>query len=122
MKSIILRVKEMPDTVKKDSSRFVNLMNRLERNNWEIDLNGLSDEDLFVSTVILLNLSDKAPTSRSFVKYGWSKYKVFSIAKKEKKYISSEPLFSEDTGLICGRGYALRCDILDVIRDEIFGK
>ena len=44
-----------------------------------------------------------APTSRSFAKYGWSKYKVYDIAKKEKKYISSESLFSEDTGLIDGR-------------------
>ena len=122
MNTLELRLKKMEDELNKDSLRFIDLYNRLENNNGEIDVEGLSDEDIFVSTVIMLNLCDKAPTSKGFIKYGWSKYKVFAIAKKEKKYISSETLFSEDTGLIDGRGYALRCDILNVIRDEIFGK
>ena len=114
-------IKEMQDELNKDSLRFISLYKRLENNNGKIDVEGLSDEDIFVSTVIMLNLYNEAPTSRSFAKYGWSKYKVFSIAKKEKKYISSVPLFSEDTGLICfcGRGYALNYDMLDIIRAEL---
>lgn len=112
-------IKEMQDELNKDSLRFISLYKRLENNNGEIDVEGLSDEDIFVSTVIMLNLYDKAPTSRSFAKYGWIKYKVFSIAEKEKKYISSVPLFSEDTGLICGRGYALNYDMFDIIRAEL---
>lgn len=112
-------IKEMQDELNKDSLRFISLYKRLENNNGEIDVEGLSDEDIFVSTVIMLNLYDKAPTSRSFAKYGWSKYKVYSIAKKENKYISSEPLFNEDTGLIDGRGYALRYDMLEIIRAEL---
>ena len=112
-------IKEMQDELNKDSLRFISLYKRLENNNGEIDVEGLSDEDIFVSTVIMLNLYNEAPTSRSFAKYGWSKYKVFSIAKKEKKYISSVPLFSEDTGLICGRGYALNYDMFNIIRAEL---
>ena len=112
-------IKEMQDELNKDSLRFISLYKRLENNNGEIDVEGLSDEDIFVSTVIMLNLYDKAPTSRSFAKYGWNKYKVFSIAKKEKKYISSVHLFSEDTGLVCGRGYALNYDMFDIIRAEL---
>ena len=112
-------IKEMQDELNKDSLRFISLYKRLENNNGEIDVEGLSDEDIFVSTVIMLNLYDKAPTSKGFIKYGWSKYKVFAIAKKEKKYISSETLFSEDTGLIDGRGYALRYDMLEIIRAEL---
>ena len=119
MNALELSLKKMEDELNKDSLRFINLYHRLENNNGEIDVNGLSDEDIFVSTVIMLNLYNEAPTSRSFAKYGWSKYKVFSIAKKEKKYISSEPLFSEDTGLICGRGYALNYDMFDIIRAEL---
>ena len=112
-------IKEMQDELNKDSLRFIDLYNRLENNNGEIDVEGLSDEDIFVSTVIMLNLCNEAPTSKGFIKYGWSKYKVFAIAKKEKKYISSVPLFSEDTGLICGRGYALNYDMFDIIRAEL---
>ena len=119
MESIEIRLNKMDDELKKDSLRFINLYHRLENNNGKIDVNGLSDEDIFVSTVIMLNLCDKAPTSKGFIKYGWSKYKVFAIAKKEKKYISSEPLFSEDTRLICGRGYALNYDMFDIIRAEL---
>ena len=119
MNTLELRLKKMDDELKKDSLRFINLYHRLENNNGKIDVNGLSDEDIFVSTVIMLNLYDKAPTSKGFIKYGWSKYKVFAIAKKEKKYISSEPLFSEDTGLIDGRGYALNYDMFDIIRAEL---
>ena len=112
-------IKAMQDELNKDSLRFISLYKRLENNNGEIDVNGLSDEDIFVSTVIMLNLCDKAPTSKGFIKYGWSKYKVYAIANKEKKYISSETLFSEDTGLIAGRGYALRYDMLEIIRAEL---
>ncbi len=112
-------IKEMQDELNKDSLRFINLYNRLENNNGKIDVNGLSDGDVFVSTVIMLNMVNEAPTSKSFIKYGWSKYKVYSIAKKENKYISSEPLFNEDTGLIDGRGYALRYDMLEIIRAEL---
>lgn len=119
MNTLELRLKEMQDELNKDSLRFINLYNRLENNNGKIDINGLSDEDIFVSTVIMLNVYDKAPTSRSFAKYGWNKYKVYSVAKKEKKYISSEPLFSEDDGLICGRGYALNYDMFNIIRAEL---
>lgn len=111
-------IKEMQDELNKDSLRFINLYNRLENNNGKIDVNGLSDGDVFVSTVIMLNMVNEAPTSKSFIKYGWSKYKVYSIAKKEKKYISSVPLFSEDT-LICGRGYALNYDMFDILRAEL---
>ena len=119
MNTLELRLKKMDDELNKDSLTFIDLYNRLENNNGEIDVEGLSDEDIFVSTVIMLNLCDKAPTSKGFIKYGWSKYKVFAIAKKEKKYISSETLFSEDTGLIDGRGYALRYDMLEIIRAEL---
>lgn len=112
-------IKEMQDELNKDSLRFISLYKRLENNNGEIDVEGLSDEDIFVSTVIMLNLYNEAPTSRSFAKYGWSKYKVFYIAKKEKKYISSVHLFSEVAGLICGRGYALNYDMFDIIRTEL---
>ena len=119
MNTLELRLKKMDDELKNDSLRFINLYNRLEDNNGELDVNGLSDEDVFVSTVIMLNMVDKAPTSKSFIKYGWSKYKVYSIAKKENKYISSEPLFNEDTGLICGRGYVLNYDMFDIIRTEL---
>ncbi len=119
MNTLELRLKKMEDELNKDSLRFIDLYNRLENNNGEIDVEGLSDEDIFVSTVIMLNLCDKAPTSKGFIKYGWSKYKVFAIAKKEKKYISSEPLFNEDTRLICGRGYALNYDMFDIIRAEL---
>ena len=119
MNTLELRLKKMEDELNKDSLRFINLYHRLENNNGKIDVNGLSDEDIFVSTVIMLNMYDKAPTSRGFAKYGWNKYKVYSIAKKEKKYISSETLFSEDTGLIAGRGYALRYDMLEIIRAEL---
>lgn len=119
MNTLELRLKKMEDELNKDSLRFIDLYHRLENNNGKIDVNGLSDEDIFVSTVIMLNMYDKAPTSKSFIKYGWSKYKVFAIAKKEKKYISSETLFSEDTGLIAGRGYALRYDMLEIIRAEL---
>ena len=119
MNTLELRLNKMDDELKKDSLRFISLYKRLENNNGEIDVEGLSDEDIFVSTVIILNLYDKAPTSKSFIKYGWSKYKVYAISKKEKKYISSESLFSEDTGLIDGRGYGLRYDMLEIIRAEL---
>lgn len=112
-------IKEMQDELNKDSLRFISLYKRLENNNGKIDVNGLSDGDVFVSTVIMINMVNEAPTSKSFIKYGWSKYKVFAIAKKEKKYISSVPLFSEDTGFICGRGYALNYDMFDIIRAEL---
>ncbi len=119
MNTLELRLKKMDEDLKKDSLRFINLYNRLENNNGKIDVNGLSDGDVFVSTVIMLNMVNEAPASKSFIKYGWSKYKVYSIAKKENKYISSEPLFNEDTGLIDGRGYALRYDMLEIIRAEL---
>ena len=73
MNTLELRLKEMQDEINKDSLRFISLYKRLENNNGEIDVEGLSDEDIFVSTVIMLNLYDKAPTSRSFEKYRWSK-------------------------------------------------
>ena len=85
MNKLELRLKEMQDEINKDSLMFISLYKRLENNNGEIDVKGLSDEDIFVSTVIMLNLYNMAPTSRSFAKYGLSKYKVYAIAKKRKK-------------------------------------
>ena len=65
MNTLELRLKKMEDELNKDSLRFISLYKRLENNNGEIAVEGLSDEDIFVSTVIMLNLCDKAPTSIS---------------------------------------------------------
>lgn len=73
----------------------------------EIDIIGLSDQDIFALVVILYDARRLGTPSRVFTEaFGWNKKKVYSLAKNEE-FIYSTTLFREDDGLIAGKGYVI---------------
>lgn len=73
----------------------------------EIDITGLSDQDIFAITVIAHDLMEYGVPARAFKEaYGWDKNKVYKLAKNED-FIYSTTLFREDDGLIAGKGYVI---------------
>ena len=77
----------------------------------DVDFSGLSDQDKFALVVIRFDISDYGVKSSVFCDvFGWSKYKVYKLAKNEK-FIYSSTLFSEDDGLIAGKGYLIEAGV-----------
>lgn len=73
----------------------------------KVDFSGLSEQDVFALVVIAHHLEDYGVNSSAFDEvFGWSKHKVYKIAKNEK-FIFSTTLFRESDGLIAGKGYVL---------------
>lgn len=116
---------------KKEAKRFFNLRRRiLDSANikdkykyktydapWiclQLDIEGLSDQDIFALVVIAYYLHDYGTPAKAFEPFGWSKYKVYKLAKNEK-YIYSQTLLTED-GLLAGKGYVLSSIVSEMNR------
>lgn len=116
---------------KKEAKRFFNLRRRIldsanikDKYNYktydapwiclELDIEGLSDQNIFALVVIAYYLHDYGTPAKAFEPFGWSKYKVYKLAKNEK-YIYSQTLLTED-GLLAGKGYVLSSIVSEMNR------
>ena len=77
------------------------------RDKGKLNYEGLNDHEKMVLYIFAWNLSDFCPTRKSVMKeFEWTAYKVSKMFKELKPYgLESVALFSENTGLLCGRGY-----------------
>ena len=98
----------------KELKRFIGLNNKLESSSVDEEIENLTEQDIFAIVVLQWSLFSIGTTYRSFKKLGWSKYKVWKIAKNEK-YIHSEPLYDENTGLLSGKGYVIDDNIIEIL-------
>lgn len=73
----------------------------------EINTEGLTEHEMFVLYVHAWNKSDMCPSRSLLMKrFGWTKYKIGKLFKELKNSgLESVATFSEETGLLCGRGY-----------------
>jgi hypothetical protein len=72
-----------------------------------INYNGLTDQQKMILYVYAWNLSDLCPFKKTVMKeFNWTAYKVGKLFKELKDYgLQCVPLFSEETGLLSGKGY-----------------
>lgn len=77
------------------------------REKGNINYEGLNDHEKMILYIFAWNISDFCPTKKSVMKnFGWSAYKVAKMYKELKEYgLECVALFSERTGMLCGRGY-----------------
>ena len=77
------------------------------REKGKLNYEGLNDHEKMILYIYAWNLSDFCPTKKSITKeFGWSAYKVAKMYRELKQYgLECVALFSENTGLLCGRGY-----------------
>ena len=77
------------------------------RDKGKLNYEGLNDHEKMVLYILAWNLSDFFFFLKSVMKeFGWTAYKVSKMFKELKSYgLESVALFSENTGLLCGRGY-----------------
>ena len=77
------------------------------RDRGKINYEGLNDHEKMILYIFAWNLSDLCPTKRSVEKeFDWTPYKVAKMYRELKAYgLECVALFSEHTGLLCGRGY-----------------
>lgn len=102
------RVKERPWGISWDYPEDIGGGTGAFEEKGNIDYSYLNDYEQFCLYVYAWNLSEKNPYRRTVMKnFEWSLSKTRKIASELIKagYIESQALFSEDTGLLCGRGY-----------------
>lgn len=77
------------------------------REEGKINYDGLNDHEKMVLYILAWNLSDKCPRKKSVMKaFNWTAYKVAKMYRELKEYgLESVATFSEETGLLTGRGY-----------------
>jgi hypothetical protein len=77
------------------------------REKGKLNYEGLNEHEKMILYIYAWNLSDFCPTKKSVMKeFGWSAYKVAKMYRELKQYgLECVALFSENTGLLCGRGY-----------------
>lgn len=77
------------------------------REKGEINYEGLNDHEKMVLYILAWNMSHFCPSRKSVMKqFSWTAYKVSKMFRELKSYgLESVALFSENTGLLCGRGY-----------------
>lgn len=77
------------------------------REKGKLDYEGLNDHEKMILYIYAWNLSDFCPTKKSIMKeFNWSSYKVAKMYRELKQYgLECVAIFSENTGLLCGRGY-----------------
>lgn len=75
--------------------------------NGKLNYEGLNDYEKMILYIYAWNLSDLCPRKKSVMKeFGWSAYKVAKMYRELKQYgLQCVAVFSENTGLLCGRGY-----------------
>ena len=73
----------------------------------KLNYEGLNEHEKMILYIYAWNLSDFCPTKKSVMKeFSWSAYKVAKMYRELKQYgLECVALFSENTGLLCGRGY-----------------
>ena len=126
-----MKTTELTDEQKKEAERFFYLRRRIHdsaniKDNYnyktydapwiglELDIEGLADQDIFTLVVIAHYLHDFGTPAKAYEVFGWSKYKVYKLAKNEK-YIYSQSLLTED-GLLAGKGYVLSSIVSEMNR------
>ncbi len=76
------------------------------RDEGKINYKGLNDHQKLCLYVYSWNTSDILPGKKGILKkFGWTNYKLQQIIKDLKGKIITEATFSEQTGLLSGRGY-----------------
>lgn len=77
------------------------------REKGKLNYEGLNEHEKMILYIYAWNLSDFCPTKKSVMKeFGWSAYKVAKMYRELKQYgLECVALFSENNGLLCGRGY-----------------
>lgn len=77
------------------------------REKGKLNYEGLNDHEKMILYIYAWNLSDFCPTKKSIMKeFGWSAYKVAKMYRELKQHgLECVAIFSENTGLLCGRGY-----------------
>lgn len=99
------RIKEQPYYVGWENETGADCL----RSDGIIDYEGLSDADKFILYAYAWNISGGVCVSRRSVMkvFGWTAYKTGKLFKelKAQKKIECVATFSENTGLLCGRGY-----------------
>jgi len=77
------------------------------REKGKLNYEGLNDHEKMILYIYAWNLSDFCPTKKSIMKeFGWSSYKVAKMYRELKQCgLECVAIFSENTGLLCGRGY-----------------
>ncbi len=76
------------------------------RDEGKINYDGLNDHQKLCLYVYAWNTADILPGKKGILKmFGWTNYKLQKLIKELKGAITTEATFSEDTGLLSGRGY-----------------
>lgn len=72
----------------------------------KINYDGLNDHQKLCLYVYAWNTNDILPGRKGILKkFGWTNYKLQKIIKELKGAITTDATFSEETGLLNGRGY-----------------
>jgi hypothetical protein len=76
-----------------------------------VDYSGLTDIEKMALYIYSYSRIEVGVSRHAVSKqFGWSKYKVSKLRKELDEFVETQTLFSDDTGLIGGRGYVLAFD------------
>jgi len=96
------RVKDKPYYTSFHNGHFVDSI----RDEGKINYDGLNDHQKLCLYVYAWNTADIFPSKNGILKrFGWTNYKLQKMIKELKGAITTEATFSEQTGLLSGRGY-----------------
>ena len=76
--------------------------------NGKFNYEGLNEHEKMILYIYAWNISDFCASKKSIMKeFGWTSYKVSKMYRELKPYgLRCVPTFSENTGLLSGKGYS----------------
>ncbi len=96
------RVEDKPYYTSFHNEQFIDSI----RDEGKINYDELNAHQKLCLYVYAWNTADILPCKKGILKrFGWTNYKLQKLIKELKGAITTEATFSEDTGLLSGRGY-----------------